>query len=277
MKYNDENDIQPLHMLPRFDSHVFLKISHSISEPQLTRLLLPRFRSDHHHPFYNENQSAEATISQTKLIINQKQDINYRANKFDIKVLERVFDQTGKKCSPILNTNIKDLDLEYAYEIIGDTLESYIRYRKLDRCKALSNFIDYRNKVYKREKIAQYALPETKAHRKDLPTKQKINTPPIIIQVKEKQSTSASPSTISHIVPSPAISLSSPSVVSTISLNPSPQISKESFIPIPSPDLLKTPVPKSIQPTSPLKQKNLNVPKKINSNIKQTSSVKGQS
>lgn len=37
---------------------------------------------------------------------------------------------------------------------MGDALESYIHYRKLKRCKVLSNFVEYRNKVYKREKIS---------------------------------------------------------------------------------------------------------------------------
>ena len=40
---------------------------------------------------------------------------------------------------------------------MGDTLQSYIRYRKLNQCTALENFLDYRNKVYQREKLAQYA------------------------------------------------------------------------------------------------------------------------
>ena len=41
-------------------------------------------------------------------------------------------------------------------------MESYIHYRKLDRCQALSNFVEYRNKIYKREKIGPYAVVEPK-------------------------------------------------------------------------------------------------------------------
>ena len=46
---------------------------------------------------------------------------------------------------------------------MGDTLQSYIRYRKLSQCSALENFLDYRNKVYQREKLAQYAPASRKA------------------------------------------------------------------------------------------------------------------
>lgn len=46
---------------------------------------------------------------------------------------------------------------------MGDTLQSYIRYRKLNQCTALENFLDYRNKVYQREKLAQYAPATIKA------------------------------------------------------------------------------------------------------------------
>ncbi len=75
-------------------------------------------------------------------------------------------------------------------------MESYIHYRKLDRCKALSNFIEYRNKVYKREKIAQYASSEPKIQTKEIHSK-----PTKIIQIEEQQTPSLppSPSSISQV------------------------------------------------------------------------------
>ncbi|CAF0810277.1 unnamed protein product [Adineta ricciae] len=258
------NNVQPLRMLPRFDSHVFRQLSESVSESQMSRILLPRFHSDHQRHFYDGNQSAEATISQTNL-----PGIDPHSNKFDIKFLERAYARSGKKCWPIVNTNITNLDLEYAYEIIGDTLESYVRYRKLSQCKALANFIDYRNKVYKREKLAQYALPTTETHVKDTPTKKLASPIPKIIHIEEKQS--SSPSTISQGMPSP-------SVLSVKSSNPSSKITNESLIQIPSPDLLKKSTPKKIVSPTPSKQNNLIVPKKFINNVKRLPPpVKGQS
>ncbi|CAF1278629.1 unnamed protein product [Adineta ricciae] len=258
------NNVQPLLMLPRFDSHVFRQLSESVPESQVGRILLPRFHSDHQHHFYDGNQSAEATISQTNL-----PGIDPHPNKFDIKVLERPYAQSGKKCWPTVNTNITNLDLEYAYEIIGDTLESYVRYRKLSQCKALTNFIDYRNKVYKREKLAQYALPTTEIRAKDTPTKKSASPTPKIIRIEEKQS--SSPSTISQTTPSP-------SALSVKSSNPSPKIINESLIQIPSPDLLKKSTPKKAVSPTPSKRNNLVVPKKFISNVKRLSPpVKGQS
>ena len=72
------NNVQPLRMLPRFDSHVFRQLAESVSESQVGRVLLPRFHSDHQHPFYDGNQSAEATISQTN-----SPSIDPHSNKVD--------------------------------------------------------------------------------------------------------------------------------------------------------------------------------------------------
>ncbi|CAF1182486.1 unnamed protein product [Adineta steineri] len=265
--YNShDKNIQPLHMLPRFNSRTLLN----------ENILLPRFHSDHKRYYsYDENQSADTEI---KIIPNEILETNYRSNKFHIKLLERAYDRSGKKCLPAINTNIGKLDLEYAYEIIGDTLESYIRYRKLDRCTALASFLDYRNKVYKREKIAQYALPKIKTHSEEIRPKQPINIPTKVNKIEEKKFTpiSTMPSTISENIPSTFISSSS-SVASELT----PKISKEAFIPIPSPELLKSSTTKSVQRLNTPKKNNLNIPKKIpaGGNIKQTpsSTVKGQS
>jgi hypothetical protein len=80
--------------------------------------------------------------------------------------------------------------VQYVYEVVGDTLESYIRCRKLNQCKALSNFIEYRNNVYKREKIGQYASLESKPRIKEIPMKESINLPTKRIKIKERQSPS---------------------------------------------------------------------------------------
>jgi hypothetical protein len=105
------------------------------------------------------------------------------------------------RCKIHICSLINSTVFQYAYEIVGDTLESYIRYRKLNRCKALSNFIQYRNNVYKREKIAQYASSETKTHMQEMRTKQTNNIPTKMIKLEEKQSPliPPSPSTIPEV------------------------------------------------------------------------------
>ncbi|CAF0804315.1 unnamed protein product [Rotaria sp. Silwood1] len=272
MKNSHQKSIEPLLMLPRFDSQAILNethlkqipqsnsiypynslsseniiyydtinkkridenflISQTVSQPQLTCLLLPRFNSHHQQNFYDENQSADITtktMSQTK--INDEE-----------------FQQTND---------------HNAYTVIGDSLESYIHYRKLNHCKALSNFLEYRNKIYKREKIAQYASLKTK----DTYRTQTTNAPTKVIRLEESQT---SPSIISENASSSVIP-SSQSLVSKRSKNLSSPGSKEEFIQIPSSDLLKTLPSKSVQPiTSPKQQRNVNVPKKNSSIIKQT-------
>ncbi|CAF0832372.1 unnamed protein product [Rotaria sordida] len=303
MKNSDEKSIEPLRMLPRFDSQVILNETHlkqiisqsnliyrynslsseniiyydtinkkkidknflrsqTVSHPQLTYLLLPRFNSYHQQNFYNENQSTDITI---------KTKINDHSKNIDIKFFERTYDQSGKNCLLTVNNKIKKFDLEYVYTVIGDSLESYIRYRKLNHCKALSNFLEYRNKVYKREKIAQYASSKTK----EIYPSQTTNIPTQIIKLEESQT---SPSIISQTSSSNIIP-SSKSLISERSENLSSPILKEEFIQIPSSDLLKTLPSKSIQRITTLKQPTNNIPKKTNGIIKQTptSFVKGQS
>lgn len=75
-----------------------------------------------------------------------------------------------------------------AYTIISDTLESYIHFRKLNRCKALSNFIDHRNKVYKHEKITQQSSPKTRLPMKEISAIQTPNTQAKMIKLEETQS-----------------------------------------------------------------------------------------
>ena len=67
-------------------------------------------------------------------------------------------------------------------------MESYIHYRKLDRCQALFNFNEYRNKIYKREKIGPYAVAESKPVPKVFEIIKEDTPPP-----------SVTPSTQSHV------------------------------------------------------------------------------
>ncbi|CAF3563519.1 unnamed protein product [Rotaria sp. Silwood1] len=235
MKNSHQKSIEPLLMLPRFDSQAILNethlkqipqsnsiypynslsseniiyydtinkkridenflISQTVSQPQLTCLLLPRFNSHHQQNFYDENQSADITtktMSQTKINDEEFQQTNDHVKKFDIKFFERTYDRSVKNCLATVNNNIEKFDLENAYTVIGDSLESYIHYRKLNHCKALSNFLEYRNKIYKREKIAQYASLKTK----DTYRTQTTNAPTKVIRLEESQT---SPSIISEV------------------------------------------------------------------------------
>ncbi|CAF2708572.1 unnamed protein product [Rotaria sp. Silwood2] len=314
MKTSHEKSIEPLLMLPRFDCQAILNethleqipqsnsiyrykslsseniiyydsvnkkriddnflISQTVSHPQLTCLLLPRYNSHHQQNFYDENQSADFTtkmISQTKINNEQVQQTNDPAQTTDIKVFERTYDRPGKNCWLTINNNTENFDLEHAYTVIGDSLESYIHYRKLNHCKALSNFVEYRNKVYKREKIAQYASLQTRETQRT----QTTNRPRKIIRLEESQT---SPSIISETASSNFVP-SSQSLVSKKSQNLSSPANKEEFIQIPSSDLLKTLPSKSIQPITSPKQRISSVPKKTSGIIKQTPtpSFKGQS
>ncbi len=58
----------------------------------------------------------------------------------------------------------------------------------------MSNFIEYRNKIYKREKIAQYASLEPKLQIKEIDSKSPIHIPTKIIQVEEQDTPSLPPS-----------------------------------------------------------------------------------
>jgi hypothetical protein len=123
MKNSNETNVEPLRMLPRFDSKATFSETHmeqipqsdsiyhynplsfedliinesrfdqsfllsqTVSHPQLASSLLPRFHSDHRRNHYDENQSADRTIktsNQTKTTISEFQEANFRPNKFDM-------------------------------------------------------------------------------------------------------------------------------------------------------------------------------------------------
>ncbi|CAM4964778.1 unnamed protein product [Rotaria socialis] len=279
MSNSREKAIESLRMLPRFDSQAILNETYlehvpksnsiypynslsledifwhettnqTVSDPLVTHLLLPKFHSHHHQLIScDENQSADVT----KLNVEESQ------KRCHIEILEPTNDRSGRNCRVTIYTSTE----KSAYTIMGDTLESYSHFRKLPSCKALSNFLEYRNKIYKREKLAQYAPLKTKAliERKD--AQHTKNIPTRTIHASESQTT---PSLISE-----AVSLNiNPSVAFEITPNQSAAIKKEEYIQIPSVDLLKRSPSES--PQHHIK------PKRTNGSAKQppSPSIKGQ-
>ncbi|CAF1462751.1 unnamed protein product [Rotaria magnacalcarata] len=277
MSNSREKAIEPLCMLPRFHSQAILNETHlehvpqsnsictynslsledffrhettnqTVSNSLVTHLLLPKFHSHHQLISYDENQSADVT----KLSVDESQ------NKFHIEVPEQTYDRSGRNWRLTIYTSTE----KSAYTIMGDTLESYSHFRKLPSCKALSNFLEYRNKIYKREKLAQYAPLKTKALTERKDSQHTKHIPTRTIHASESQTT---PSLISE-----AVSLNiTPSVAFKITPNQSPAIKNEEYIQIPSVDLLKRSPSES--PQHHIK------PKRINGSAKRTPSpsIKG--